>query len=72
MADKLMYITNDDTQNYHFCRLQLVVEMIGLLTKRTNQSKLIKVPKVVKPTKMKYKTLGTNIINSPFSLLSDL
>ena len=22
MADKLMYITNDDTQNYPLCRLQ--------------------------------------------------
>ena len=26
MADELMYIHNDDTQNYPFCRLQLVVE----------------------------------------------
>ena len=26
MADKLMCIPNDDTQNYHFCRLQLVDE----------------------------------------------
>ena len=29
MADKLMYISNDDTQNYPFSRLQLVVEMFG-------------------------------------------
>ena len=29
MGDKLMYIPNDDTQNYPFCRLQLVVEMYG-------------------------------------------
>ena len=26
MADKLIYIRNDDKQNYIFCRLQLVVE----------------------------------------------
>ena len=26
MADKLMYIPNVNTQNYPFCRLQLVVE----------------------------------------------
>ena len=26
MADKLMYILNDNTQNYPFCRLRLVVE----------------------------------------------
>ena len=30
MADKLMYIPNmDETQNYPFCRLQLVVERLG-------------------------------------------
>ena len=26
MTDKLMYIPNYDTQNYHFCKLKLVVE----------------------------------------------
>ena len=26
MADKLMNIPNDDKQNYHFCRLKLVVK----------------------------------------------
>ena len=26
IADKLINIPNDDTQNYHFCRLKLVVE----------------------------------------------
>ena len=25
MADKLIYIPNDETQNYLFCRLKLVV-----------------------------------------------
>ena len=29
MAYKLMYNTNDDTQNYHFGGLQLVVEAFG-------------------------------------------
>ena len=28
MADNLLYIPNDDTQNYPFCRLQLVVEIL--------------------------------------------
>ena len=28
-----MYIPNDDTQNYLFCRLQLVVETFGNSTK---------------------------------------
>ena len=44
MADKLKYITNDDTQNYNFCRLHLVIETFG------NQSKFTKNSKVVKPT----------------------
>ena len=42
MADKLMYIPNDDTPNYPFFRLQLVVETFG-------HSKFNKIPKVVKP-----------------------
>ena len=29
MTDNLMYIPNDDTQNYPLYRLQLVVEMFG-------------------------------------------
>ena len=32
MAEKLMYIPYDDTQNYPLQRLQLVVEMFGHLT----------------------------------------
>ena len=35
IAVKLMYIPNDETQNYSFCRLQLVVETFGHSTKRT-------------------------------------
>ena len=26
MGDKIMYIPNDDTQNYPFCKFQLVVK----------------------------------------------
>ena len=48
MADKLMYIPNDGTQNYFFCRLKLVVETYEL-NKPTNQNS-VKVPKVIKPT----------------------
>ncbi len=32
MADKFMYIPNDDAQNYPFCILQLAVETLGHLT----------------------------------------
>ena len=32
-AYKFMYISNDDTQNYPFFRLQLVVETFGHSTK---------------------------------------
>ena len=64
MADRLMYIPNDETQNYPFCRLQLVVA----LNEPTNQNSM-KVLKVVKPTNKKiyYKALRTSVINSPFS-----
>ena len=42
MADKLMYIPNVDTQNYPYCRLQLIVETFEYSTKWTNQSKFNK------------------------------
>ena len=35
-ADKLMYIPNDDTQNFAFCRLKLVVEMFEHSSLQTN------------------------------------
>ena len=44
MADKLMYIPNDYTQNYPFCRLQVVVKTFGHSTYRINQSKFNKCP----------------------------
>ena len=53
MADKLMYITNGDTQNYPFCRLKLVVETFEYSTLWNNQSKFTEDPKVVKPTNKK-------------------
>ncbi len=44
---------NDDTQNYPYCRLQLMVEKFeNRLIEPTNQN-LIKVPKVVKPKNKK-------------------
>ena len=54
MAYKLMYIPNNNTQNYPFCRLQLMVETYGqwALTESINQN-LVKVPKVVKSTNKK-------------------
>ena len=51
MADQLIYIPNDDTQNCLFCKIQFVVEQFGL-NKPTNQN-LIKVPKVVESTSKK-------------------
>ena len=50
MANKFMYIQNDDTQNYPFCRLQLVVDT--QLIEPTNQNS-IRIPKVVEPTNKK-------------------
>ena len=72
MANKLMWISNDDTQKYPFCRLQFVVETFGHSTLWTNQSKFTEVPKVIKPTIKKtcHKTLGTIVRNSQLSLPS--
>ena len=42
MADRLMYIPNNDAQNNHFCRLQLIVETFGQSTSWTSQLKLNK------------------------------
>ena len=54
MAEKLMHIVaNKDTQNYPFCRLQSVVETFEHSTKRTNELKFTKVPKIDKPTNKK-------------------
>ena len=53
MADKLKCISNEDTQNYLFCRLQKVVETFRHSTNEPTNQNLIKVPKVVEPTKKK-------------------
>ena len=50
MADKSMYIPNDDTHSFFFCRLKFVVETFEHSTLLTNQKKFTKVPKGVKPT----------------------
>ena len=49
MADKLMDIPNDDTQNYPYCRLKSVVEHSTKWTKL----KRTKVSKVVRSTNKK-------------------
>ena len=51
IADKLMYIPNNDTQNYLFFRLQLVVEKFGHLTYQTKQSKFNNSPQSCKANK---------------------
>ncbi len=38
MADKLMYIPNNNKQNYFFCRLQLVVKTFGHSTNKIHRS----------------------------------
>ena len=53
MVDELMYISNDETQNYPFSRLQLVVETFGHSTYDPINQKSIKVPKVVEPKNKK-------------------
>ena len=51
IKDKLIYIPNDDTQNYPFYRLQLLVKTFGL-NESTNQNS-IKISKVDKLTNKK-------------------
>ena len=55
MPNKLMYNPNDDTQNYPFCRLKLVVKTYE---HSTNQNSLILPPKKITSNKQD-KTLGT-------------
>ena len=51
IANKLMYIPNDDKQNYPFCTLELMVKMFGYATEWTNQSKhTTNVPKIFELT----------------------
>ena len=68
MADKMLYIPNDDKQNAPFCRLQLIVQTFGhSINKPANQNS-IKIPKLLgQRIRKHYKTLGTSVINSPMS-----
>ena len=60
MADKLIYIPNDDAQNYFFCRLQLVVKRLDTQLYEPTNPNSLKVPKVVETTNKSYdETLGT-------------
>ncbi len=47
MADKLMYIPNDDTQNYPFSRLKLVVETLWHSTNGPTNQNSLKFPKLL-------------------------
>ena len=67
MADKLMYIPNEDTPNYPFCRLQLKVEL-NIMNQPFKNS--LKSPKLQQIRKRYFITLGTSLINSPMSLPS--
>ena len=52
MSDKLKYIPIDDSQNYPFTKLKLLVETFEYST-RSDKSKFNLVPKVVKSTNKK-------------------
>ena len=53
MADKLMYFLNDNTQNYPFHRLKLVVEKFGHPTKEPTNQISLEVSKIFEPTNKK-------------------
>ena len=64
-----MYIPNDETQNYPFCKLELVMKTLNTQPNDpTNQNSLKS--HCFKPTnkrKRSDKTLGTSVKNSPMS-----
>ena len=63
-----MYIPNDDTQNYQFCKLQLLAGWtLNLMNKPIKIQK--ESPKLLRQRirKQYYITLGTSVINSPIS-----
>ena len=67
MADKLMYIPNDDAQNYPLCKLQFTVE--------TFEHKIEKSPKLLSQRMRKryYKVLGASVKKHPnVSFLPDI
>ena len=63
-----MYISDDETQNYPFCILKLVVESMN--TNKTNNQNSLKSPTLLSQRiRIRcFKTLGTSVINSPMSL----
>ena len=44
MNNKLMYIPNDDTQNYPICKLQLVMKRLDTPHNEPTNKKSIRVP----------------------------
>ena len=57
-----MYIPSDDTQNYPFCRLKLLVETFNTEMNESANQKLLKSPRLLsQPIRKRcYKTLGTS------------
>ena len=53
MADELIYIANDDTQNYLFYKLQLLDNMFETQFYELTNPYSMKVPKVIKLTNKK-------------------
>ena len=72
MAEKLLHIPNDETQNYTFCRSKLVVETFEtLLNELTNQNSL-KSPKLLgQRTRKRYCPLSLwNNDRGPVAIIS--
>ena len=65
MDNILMYILNDDTQNYPFCRLQIMLETL----RPSTYYNTITVPKILgqRIRNHYHKTLGTSVIYSTMS-----
>ena len=61
-----MFIPNDYTQNYPFCRLQLGVETFEIqLFEPINYNSLKSAKLLSQQIRRYYKTLGTSVIKSP-------
>ena len=60
MADKLMYIHNDYTRNYPFCRLKLL--RLNTQLNETNNQNSLKSPKL-------FKTLYCNLSANPVQII---
>ena len=53
MAGKLIYIHNDDPQNYPLCRLQLELKRLDTQVNKPPNQNVMEVPKIVKPINKK-------------------